>query len=319
MSRVLLNNRTLANKISRDFIPFAGSIERLQPSRYGGAETATSRWFQKKAKLAFAEFAPAGWWENFKTYQGFYVMAPNGKSYSYQVVWELTPSEVVTELERALTAYAASPPSKVSIPKADPSSKPLRPPKGASILRVFSRIRPVPANSHESNKGIGRDHMWITRREVKAMLGSKTLPDTVVARLIRFQLVDNVRNVSPAFDDKDVKKANFRSKLRGDILVFEGEFVCQGKTTEGKPFGMSGTVEGQFQLDSTTKKITRCRAFAKTTAHGESTPEAPSKPYSMVFAIVDAYDSVGFSVPPTAYGLSPLFRASYLNPALPKL
>ena len=316
MSRALINDPKLAAKIRRDFIPFAGSVERLQPSRYGGRETASSRWFQKQAKLAFKEFAPAGWWENFKTYQGFYVMAPEGRAYSYQVVWKLTPSQVVEELEAALKLYRSAPPKKVRISQTMAGSQPLKPPKGTSILRVFGRIRPLPKGVARSNRGIGRDHMWVTPTEVRFMLSKGKLPETVVARLIRFQLLDNVRNVSPGFEADEIRKADFRSKLlEGKVLQFQGKFDCQG-TEVGRPFTMKGHIDGRFTLDPKTNKITKCRAFAKTIASGQSTAEAPSRPYRMVFAIVEAYDSVGRSVPPTTYGISPLFRELYLHPKL---
>ena len=274
MSRVLLNNPKLAKQISRNFIPFAGSVERLQPSRYGGKETSASRWFQRHAKRAFEEF------------------------------------------ERGQSAFDANPPPQSSVSNLA-GSRPLTAPPGTSVLRVFSRIRPLPSGAPKSNRGIGRDHMWVSAEEVEFMLKGGKLPESFVARLLRFQILDNVRNVSPGFDGNDLQAATFESKLEGNLLKLEGSWKAEGRTNGGQPFGMRATVRGVLQLDGKSKRITRCRLFAEATAHGESTAEAPKKPYRMVFGVVEATDSVARTVPPTTYGISPLFRQLYLHPRLP--
>lgn len=318
MSRALINDKALAEDISRNFIPFAASVERLQPSRYGGSESDSSIWFQKHAKAAFAKYAPKGWWEQFQTYQGFYVLGPDGSCHSYKVAWKISPGQLRAELSQALGRYKKSPPNSVSVPPPTTSSSPIRPPKGVSVLRVFSRIRPLPSGAPASNRGIGRDHMWITSQEVKSCLKSGKLPPTVISRLIRYQLLDHVRNVSPGFEGTDVKTAHFQSSLVGkDTLEFSGRFDSKGRTNNGKPFGMKGTIKGRLTLDSATNRVTRCRAFSKATAFGESTPEAPKGTYPMQFAIVEVNDMAARRVPPTYYGLSPLFRKDYLNSVLP--
>lgn len=326
MSRALLNNPTLAKTIKQNFIPFAGSIERLQPSRYGGKETPASRWFQKSARAAFDKFAPPGWWEQFKTYQGFYVLKPDGTPIFYKVVWKLQPAEVTSELKRVGRVYQKSPQTKLNGAKSLKGAKPLTAPGGTSLLRVYSRIKPVPKGAPVSNKGIGLDHMWVLKGEVQAMdkAASKTgftLPESVVARLVRFQLVDNVRNVSPGFDPKDVKKAEFRAKLlkaeKGrKTISFEGRYDSRGKSGSGVAFGVKGSLRGRLTIDSAQAKIVKMRAYGKATCTGTATEEAPRKPYPIHFALVEAYDSVGRSVPPTWYGLSPMFRHLYLKPSL---
>ena len=76
MSRALLNDPELSKFISANFVPLAASIEALQPSRYGGQESESSRWFVGLARQAFEKYAPKGWWEEFKSYQGTQVARP---------------------------------------------------------------------------------------------------------------------------------------------------------------------------------------------------------------------------------------------------
>ncbi len=185
------------------------------------------------AKSALKEFTPPEWWEKFQTYQGMYVVSPDAQCYDYRVAWQLPADKYLGILEQALEKYAASEPQQISI-TADVSTKSTSPAPDASttVLRVFSRIRPLPAGCDDGNRGIGRDHMWIFEDEVQELLMAArkaqgkpfAMPRRITGRLVRFQLLDTVRNVSPAFAESDVKHASFTlqslAERRHELLVF---------------------------------------------------------------------------------------------------
>ena len=61
MSRALLNDPELSKFIADNFVPLAAAVEALQPSRYGGKETESSRWFVGTAKRAFEKLVMLPW------------------------------------------------------------------------------------------------------------------------------------------------------------------------------------------------------------------------------------------------------------------
>ena len=321
MSRVLLNDEKLSGKITREFIPVSGAIEDLQPSRYGGRETEASRWFQAMAKKAFKLYAPKGWWEQFKTYQGLYVVGADGTPYDYQVVWKLSASKYMKALGPAMERVRKNPSKKVAITRRTiENARPESPDPSTSVLRVFSRVRPVPKGADPSNQGIGRDHMWIWRDEVQELLRTGEMPDRIVGRFIRFHLLDTVRNVSAQFGEGDVRKAEFTMKLllenrRTRTFTFTGTYASRGTTeADDKGFGVEGTLSGEFEIDVQKAKILRFRAYGEATCWGQLGTMAPKGKYPLVFAVVDANDEISSTVPPFYYNVSPIFKPLYRDP-----
>ncbi|KAF0246031.1 MAG: hypothetical protein FD180_1095 [Planctomycetota bacterium] len=332
MSRGLLNDARVAKRISDDFVPASAGIERVQPDRYGWDESAVSRWFVPMAKDAFAKFAPKGWWEEFKTYQGIYVVGADGTTYAYRVVWELPPEELLKTLDAAHAEFAKKPPAKIELTAdsvrsadfhlLDPST---------SAVRVFSRVRPVPDGAPEGNRGVGRDHFWVFAPEVKEILdaggeagASVAMPSRIAARLVRFTLLDHVRNIGHPYDESQVKRADFPMWLKSRTderrsFAFIGTFLSERDDPEngeqGKT-GVEGTIEGEFEVDVKTAKIVRWRAFASGHAWGQTDTSPPKGKYPMVWAMVEADDATARAVPPVWYGLSPVWKKIYLRPSL---
>jgi hypothetical protein len=328
-----MNDPRIAKKISEGFIPVSAGIERLQPSRYGNPESDSSRWFQPMAKAALKEFTSPEWWENFQTYQGMYVVSPDAQCYDYRVAWQLPADKYLGFLEQALEKYAASEPKQISI-SGDVSTQSTSPAPDTSttVLRVFSRIRPLPADCDDGNRGIGRDHMWIFEDEVQELLTAArkaqgkpfAMPQRITGRLVRFQLLDTVRNVSPAFAESDVKNASFtlQSLAESDdtSFSFSGQYASEGQTEQsGKSFGMRGWPQGEFRVNVGKNRIDHLRAYGEATASGKNNGGAPEDDYPIVFAITDAYDQVRKAVPPLYFDISPIWRPIYRNPKLTSL
>ena len=169
--------------------------------------------------------------------------------------------------------------------------------------------------------------MWIFHDEVdELLLGAERagdepfpLPNTIVARFIRFHLLDTTRNVSPTFSEQNVTKAKFTVRAASDPasqrFVFQGEYDSTGRSEEsGKKFGVAGWLQGEFEVDPKQSKIERFRAYGEATASGENNAGAPNANYPLVFAIVDAYDDISKAVPPLYHDISPVWRPIYRNP-----
>ena len=88
--------------IKENFIPVSGAVEHLQPSRYGTAESEASRWFGPVAKRALKDYAPAGFFEQFGSYQGMYVAGPDGTPFEYKIGLAYDPEEFIEILQSAL-------------------------------------------------------------------------------------------------------------------------------------------------------------------------------------------------------------------------
>ena len=281
------------------------------------------------AKTALEQFAPPTWWEQFQSYQGLYVVGADGTCYDYQVVWKLPPENYLGILDLALAKFVAKGPKPVEI--ADSSVKeaaPAAPDPSTSVLRVFSRIRPVPKGCDKSNEGIGRDHMWIFEDEVRELVQAAEqadekpfpLPNRIAYRLVRFHLLDTTRNVSPTFSEQDIAGADFTVRRVSDSqrFVFQGVYDSTAESEEGgKQFGIAGWLQGKFEVDTRRDKIDRFRAYGEATASGANNAGAPEDDYSVVFAIVEAYDDISKVVPPLYYDISPVWRPIYRDPQLP--
>lgn len=326
-----MNDPRVAKKIAEDFIPVSGGIERLQPSRYGNNESISSRWFQPMAKTALKEFTSPEWWEKFQTYQGLYVVGPDAQVYDYHVAWQLPADKYLGILDQALVKYSQSPPKPVTLHSEVSGQSPSpAPDPGTTVLRVISRIRPLPADCDESNGGIGRDHMWIFDDEVQELMaaakradGSRfELPRRIIGRFVRFQLLDTVRNTSAAFSKEEVKTASFQVQARPDSdgthFSFAGRYDSEGvNENNGEPFGIRGWLQGEFSVHVVESRIDYFRAYGEAIASGRNNAGAPENDYPIVFAIVDAYDGISEAVPPLYHDISPVWRPIYRNPEIP--
>ncbi|MDP3509767.1 MAG: hypothetical protein Q8T09_17490 [Candidatus Melainabacteria bacterium] len=329
MSRVLLNHQEVVDFIKKNFVPVSASVEELQPGRYGGAVSAQSKWFEPIAQRAMRQFAPPGFWNEFKTYQGMYVVGANGVVYDYKVGLPYDPRYFLDTLAKALSAS-----TKASLSKSarlntrlanDRSSLSVDP--STSVVRVYSRILPLPASSTVSERSVGRDHMWIMRREVEEIFaksrGSEIfdLPQSLVARMVRFHLLNHVGNIMPAFSEKQVKRAVFKAKKssEGKLLTysFTGDYFSYAppRSDDGGEGSMEGTIAGEFDLDKKSKMVVRFRAYGEALSLGRNDSLIKTRKYPVSIAMVEANDPIGRSVIPFWANI-PMFAPTYANPEI---
>lgn len=243
------------------------------------------------------------------TAQGLYIVGADGKFYGF--INDNDPKDVLSFLSKGRSSFQKDAPSQTSI-SADELSEPFsdRPPADASVVRLFTRIRPVPAGSDKLNNSVGRDHLWILGKEVKEIVarsgeGHKSfpMPRSLVARLVLFHLVDNVRGEPDTWNEDEVKQALFSAEMVHDdgaikTFNFHGDFSAQ--TADDKR-GITGTIDGEFDIDSG-DQISKFRAFAQAQAWGVSrfTPGAPPGRFPLVIAMIEANDDISRVVPPEA-------------------
>lgn len=310
MSRALLNNNEVIEFVKSNFIPVSAAIEQLQPGRYGARESEQSKWFLPMAQKAMREFGPPGFWKEFKTYQGLYVVGADGTPYQYKVGVNYDPKYFVNVLKGALAKYQSSPRQNISLsrPAIDPSFQ-IDP--SISVVQVYSRVVPLPVGATISERSVGRDYMWIMKDEVDKLIDASKnqttdikLPATMVARMVRFQLLNHVGNIMRPFGETQVKKAEFKAKKlseTGDLLsiAFEGQYSSYAPkgADDGGEGSVDGTITGELQVNKTEKKICRFRAYGEAQCQGRN-DTLKNKKYPIVFAMKEAKDLTSQTVIP---------------------
>jgi hypothetical protein len=236
------------------------------------------------------------------TSQGFYVAGADGTSYGFNN--NRDPDRVLGFLREGKRHFELNPPKKVTIEEgaidAPYARKPSEP---ASVVRVFSRISPMPTGADVLNHSVGRDHLWVYRSDIEGILGKTgrfEMPKALVARLVRFHLVDNVRGEPEFWTPSQVRAADFHMQPKGSgRYAFTGSFAMK---TEDGARGLEGKMEGEMSVDPHTKLVTRFRAFADTTAWGAGpwTPRPPEGRFPIRFAWLDTDDEYSQVTPPQA-------------------
>lgn len=270
--------------MTTEFVPLAGDTHVLQ-----NPKNAARDWFMAIAS-ANLERVTRG-----QTAQGFWVIGPDGTFYGYNN--NRSKERVEQMLDRALAKFRQSPPKLVAPTReelAAPSAA--KAPQGSSVVRVYARVRPVPAGCADSNKRVSRDHLWISAEEVAALRGRK-IPSSLVGRIARFHLVDNVRGEPDMWSAAEVRKLDVhKSAFVGATARFEVAFSL---ATDGNKRGYEGRLEIELKSDER-NRVVRFRGFASGTAWGAGTytPDPPTGKFNLAIAMVETEDEVAKAVPP---------------------
>ena len=246
------------------------------------------------------------------TIQGFFIVSADGKSFDWMN--DSNPAEVKSFLAHGLEWYRRnnSKFTHISVAKLEQDEEfSPRPPVDASLIRTYSRIKPLPAGADKINESVGRDHMWIYSRELLAILRSDAqsangfpLPASLVRRIARFHLVDNVRGEPDMWRAQDIKSAVFRARLSGSTkdkktYRFAGTFSQESADHKR---GLGGSMTGEFQIDLAKAKLTKWRACSDGIAWGRSqfTPGEPKGRFPFSVAMLECDDEIAHIVPPQA-------------------
>lgn len=257
------------------------------------------------------------------TAQGLYVAGPDGTSYGWYNGWRHTP-ELLQFLQDSLSKYKSSPPRLVQIAGAGlVQSSVLAPAASTMVVRVFSRIRPLPENADPLNESIGRDHLWLLADEARAILNQPDqhaveIPPTLLARMTRYHLIDNVRGEPDAWEANEVAAADWRATIIGqtdstNTYNFTGSFAMKDS---GANRGYTGRISGQFDIDRRQRKFGRFRAIANGYAWGAGrfTLNPPGGRFPLIIGMLDVNDAVSRAVPPEFIGED--WTDDYLHPEI---
>ncbi|MBK9142015.1 MAG: hypothetical protein IPM23_05925 [Candidatus Melainabacteria bacterium] len=335
-----MNNEKLIQFVKTNFVAVSGAVELLQPGRYGAPPSDESRWFEPIGRLAMNNFAPPGFWSKFKTYQGMYIIDSQGRLYDYKVGLAYDPDEFLASLDRALRSWRRVHPAKARSEGAlTPSDRfisnpgtitaslasPALVPESTSIIEVYSRILPLPTDATLSERSIGRDLMWIFPFDCREMFEAARepgkevrMPARLVARLVRFQLLNHVGNIMRPFGDKDVRVADFNMKLAGSDgrmrhYSFSGTYRSSGATDGGRQW-VSGSIIGELSIDSTSFRVKMFRAYGEANTLGGNDSLDNKRAYPVVFAMTEARHDYARQVVPFWAAL-PSLAGVYQNPS----
>lgn len=296
----------MIKRLQNDYIPFAGDV-----AEFTWRRTIGSRWFMEAAGKVNYRVRSGD------TVQGFYTLGADGGAYAFENV--RSAKVVLNMLSETDRAYAMGKRTKVDIPQDSFISiftKSVEP-KRTDVVRVFTRVRPVPVSANSLNKSLGRDHLWLTGKDVDALVAAGAsgnpfpMPRDLKMRLVRYNLVDNVRGQPDLWQFSEVKKADFTVTPVGRsgsamVYKFTGAFAMATADTKR---GLEGTIDGEIEVDPTQRKLLWFRAFADATAWGDSkfTAHAPNGKFPLVIAMLNVDDGLSKTVVPDAISLGDLY------------
>lgn len=213
------------------FVPAADEVYRLQTGT-----DAECRLFQKFAEQGHY----GGITRPSNTRQGTYAVTPSGVFLAS--INSNRPAEVAAMLRRALEKWKTLPReerlSAENLPaqNADLSRDERFYPSEGLVLQVYSRDLPREAEaSGWRGQAWNNDFAWFRKAEARAFLPERVapgekraVPESLVRRLARLNLVDNVRGQTGPFADRDVETATLTAtveKVEADVATvkYEGQ------------------------------------------------------------------------------------------------
>ncbi len=276
--------------------------------------------------------------------QGMYILGADGSAYGFTN--DHDPPDVLRFMNQGLRGFRAHPPGPAAISDADVAAPwTTVPPEGGAVVRVYSRIRPLPKQVWGLNRGVGRDYLWIYPEDIKGLIATSggvgqatpwapaQLPAALFGRVVRFHLVDDVRGTPDMWGQHEVRRAAFEAhvvKQEGKVrtLAFRGDFSMRARHRSAVgdrkrvEQGHSGRLSGEIDLDVSAGRVLRFRAFSEGQAFGEGTftPYPPPGKFRLLHALVEATadDSIARTVPPEAVATQ-RDDANYRQAALPIL
>lgn len=300
---MLLSDPNIVRRVQNEFIPATG--EHILLSR-----GAFSQWYVGMVQQARPGFRGP----NQQSTQGYYVVGADGTGVLHDAN-TFSVERLNQFLDRGLQRWRQAGPRAASTitPEQQRQAEPVPPPPGTSVIRLFTRIRPVPAGAHFTNQRLGLDYMWITQEEVRqlAQEGNSgqpfALPTSMVSRMVLFHMVDNVRGQVPTYQPQSVSRATFNARAAGGTgnmrrFTFAGDYAKRdSRPPRWNDRGQEGRVEGEFEVDVSASRITRLRAVAESQGWSDATFSPyppPSGRYPIVCALIEANDDIAQRVTP---------------------
>lgn len=264
-------------------------------------------WYQRRRKDKEGEFfrglaAASG--KRGHTLQGIYLFTADGTPLEYKNSGH--SAEFTKEmLRRNLAQFAKLPEAKrkpgavkVEDPGPPDPNYSRSPPEGGLILKTYTRILDFKDGGYSKGtcKTVGgdkaaRDHMWITKDEVRALAPAKAevgfryaMPAAVADRLARWHLIDNTRGEPQLWQPEDVRAKRISLvvtaataetvELRLDGTVLLATDADRAKAERGYEVRLLGAL--RYQVEKGT--FDRFDITAVGTHWGEHSDTAPARP-----------------------------------------
>lgn len=206
------------------------------------------------------------------TTQGFYIATASGELLHFNN--NRGPDRIKKLMRQALSGNqdkVAEPIEAGDVLPRIPATKPT----GAMVIQVNSKVLGGYQESDRPYRrimqnAIGRDNLWIYSAEIE-QLAQGQFPESLAKKLVRFHGVDNTRGEAPMWSDQQIEsldlqmekdgtvlgsvrlstddgKRSYRADIRGHVeldqgaltrfdIVLKGDFVGQGRYTQGAPAG----------------------------------------------------------------------------------
>ncbi len=252
----------------RQFIPYAGNTHSLQ-----WRKSAESNWFMDTVRKVNLRG------ERNETTQGFYVVDAAGGAYGWNNNRDV--DRVLGFMRSGLTQYrsVASRDVLQIQPKEDGIPDP---PAGATVLRVYQRIMPVPKGADSANENVQRDHFWLLASESAALVKGQ-VADTLSLRLCRFVFNDAIRGEPDMWRPQEISERSFSASRKGDVVTLEGSFAM---ATAKRERGLKGKLTAEIRFSG--ERVVGFKGVADTTAWGQSnyTPNPPKGEFPLKFAFI---------------------------------
>ena len=264
-------------------------------------------WYQRRRKDKEGEFfralaAASG--KKGHTLQGIYLFTADGTPLEYKNSGH-DPEFTREMMRRNLARFAQLPEAKrkpgavkIEDPGAPDKTYSRRPPEGGLVLKSYTRILDLKDGSYTRGtcKAVGgekaaRDHVWITKDEVKALAPAKAevgfrypVPAAVADRLARWHLLDNTRGEPEPWRPEDVRARRMSLAVaavtrEGVDLRLEGEALLATDADPAKADrGYEVRLLGSLRYAPARGAFDRFDLTAVGTHWGEHTHNSPARP-----------------------------------------
>jgi hypothetical protein len=158
--------------------------------------------------------------------QGYYICSPDGKLLKGWMYPRPDDGTMKRYLKEAMENYQ-SPTDVAAIDAGRPDRFAPQPPAGAVVVEVYTKL--LEANWQKTNLerfelirgAVGRERLWILPSEIKE-LSKNTVPDGLLERMIRYNLVDNTRGVPSTWRGADLKELSVKVSTDEGKLKIDG-------------------------------------------------------------------------------------------------
>lgn len=246
--------------------------------------------------------------------QGYYICSPDGTLLKGWMYPRPDDGTMKRYLKEAIETYRA-PKEVAAVDAGRPDRFAPQPPAGAVVAEVFTKLLEARWGKTKLERfqlirgAVGRDRLWITPAEVRE-LSRNSIPDSLLERLIRFNLVDNTRGVPAAWGRGDLKEVAVTAARENDKLRIEGSVRLEAQNGRRYAAKLEGFIEVKGETLSRFDLVVRGIHVARAAEVGE----VPVGDATFAVAVTLAADAESRRVPPLfSYDRGEYLRADKLR------